>query len=321
MRHNKNLELMSRLNLGSSGQFVIQGQVAYMLGKTELFILDISLPEKPRLITSLTFKQDLDNLIIQDNILIFREWYRAVNFVDISDPTQPDYFNCLPYIGRCIDNVAKLGDRVLCSSDSQLRLIDTRDPQNAKETQIFDTGSEVRAITCEGNLAYVANDKRGLALFSLEGDQLVEKNRYFEEDSFKVQQVFLGEDRIFLLGYGDDQDFWILDKQDPSKVLLRCEKEGGDPEIIRQVGDNALLFHSHYSCSLSEGLNPPKELFTMFLTDEEEQFMEKAKDEELEHYCSCMENIGHWQVVGNLLYAAQGEEFVVYRVQEGSVFL
>jgi hypothetical protein len=134
--------------------------------------------------------------------------------VDNSCPDQPDYFNCLPYMGLCVDHVANLGHMVICSSDSLLHLIDFSDLRKAKDVQRIDLGANVTDIVCEGELP----------LFKIEENCLVEIGRYLEEE------------------------------------------------------------------------------------------------EDLEEYSICMEDLGHWQMVGNLLYAAQGEKSVVYSSREGSVF-
>jgi len=193
-------------------------------------------------------------------VLAFSEWYRAINLVDITKPSEPNYFNCQPYLGRSLDQVAKLDDKLICSSEKFILLLDVKDPNNIKEVQRLNMGSTVEGIACENGVAYVANDKRGLVLLSLQNGLLVESSRYLETESFQPQQVFLSEQRIYPLCYGgdDDRDYWVLNKKDPTQVLLACDKEGGTPNLIRELDDKPLCFTSTIVALLVKALTLPR---------------------------------------------------------------
>ncbi|MEJ2393780.1 MAG: hypothetical protein P8045_14260 [Candidatus Thiodiazotropha sp.] len=333
------LELVTSVPVEGSGQFVLHRDHVFMsapYGSSHtLSIIDVSVPEKARLVKEMKFKHAITSVAIRDDMLYAAEDERAINFINVENPAVPDYYDCCVALGKDLCDLKLLGKyAVVGLSRGGIGIIDVSDPPNARflHSVKLDEGSIQRLVVAEGRI-FAAGGTGGLRVFEIQSDELVEVASY-KENAFRAGKVLKVGDRIWVVGKGD---------KEPDRVLVFNPKKPGEIESSFEPGEhlpsNALLphssggavgFYTHYTCmaySAEEGWGG--EIFKQFLRDDNEGYHEvpvreeEFTEEELERFDvprTCMDEV-NWMVrKGDHLIAAQGSAIVVYRILPGSIF-
>jgi hypothetical protein len=319
------LELLSRMPAERAGRFLIQADRLFLTAGDRLLVASLADPGRPEVMAGIRFRAQLTDLVRAQDVLFVGERGRSVNLIDVSDAGRPDYFDCLVLLGLPVDRLAQVAGKLIVSlaSHEQLALYDLADPRRPHELARLDLGDGVEDLAIADETIWVANDDRGLVRVELKGGGLAETGRWLEDEGFQPQKVFAGADRLYLYGYGDDEDrdLWILDRRDPARIIAAVESDTSTPRALMEVGGRALYYHSHYTCSLVEPDGTVRKLFRQYETDGDKRYLETTEGHDLEESCSCMDDIEHWLVQADRLYASQGDEFLVYRIREGSELL
>ncbi len=316
------LELLARLPAERAGRFLIEGDRLFLLAGDRLLVASLADPARPEILAGIRFKNQLTDLALSADVLFVGERGRAVNLVAVTDPSRPDYFDCMVLLGLPVDQLARVGNKLAVSlaSHEQLALYDLDDPRSPSELKRIALGDGIEDLAVDGDTIWVANDDRGLVRVEVAGDALKVTGRWLEDEGFQPQKVFAGQERLYLYGYGDDadRDLWILDKADPARVIAVVESNTSAPRALMEIDGRALYYHSHYTCSLIEPDGSVRELFRQYETDADKRYLETTEGHDLEESCTCMDDIEHWLVRDGRLYASQGDEFLVYRIRTGT---
>lgn len=307
------------------GQFLFHRDHVYVASGTRVLVLDASEPTQPKQVGQVELQKSVQGLAAKDGVLYVSEWTRALNLIDIADPTNPRAFDCVPLIGTTARTVERMGDHLVvsCGRDERILLLNISDPRTAWRADEVRVGGDVEDLTSDGRRIYVANDDKGLAIYEIQNGKLVEVERALEGESFRPQRVFVGASRLYVWGHGDDndRDLWVLERDDPSEVLAAYETDLSTPTTMREIGDRAVFFHSHSTCSVMEGVNAPQKLFRQYDAEDDGRHVEVREGDELEESCRYSEHPRYWEIREGRLYATQGDDgFQVYEFRPGGIF-
>jgi len=337
------LERVACIKIKGGEKFVIHNEFVYLSskygGNHQICVIDISQPEKALLKPDIVFKNAIANLALKDNILFAPESYRAINFIDLSDPNKPNYFDCCLMLDRSMSDIAILGDYafVAMSSDG-VALVDISDLTNSKmiDSIKLDEGS-AEAIQVVGKNIIVACGTGGVRVFNIEQDKIVQVACHQPKKCY-VQRLFKMKNEIWAVNTRTSpESVMIIDSSDLSRLKSTFEPEENSPQgACFQLSDgNAVAFSLHYSATVyAPSNNQSLELFKMYSKNENDEINPKGeyieypssgnfsseKMEQLDISRSCLDDVSCAEIRNDYLYAVQSCYFNVYKITNNSVF-
>ncbi len=328
------LDKVGSVPIAAGGKMVIHKDHAFISARYgsshALTIVDMSNPTEPVVAETMRFKHNIASVALLGDTLLAAESNRALNFIDVSDPANPDYFDCGLALGKSIYDVAVIGEfAVLAMNWDGLGLMRINDLSDARivDQHKLDEGF-VEGVVIANDHVFAAGASGGLRVFTVQDGGLNALGRISPEE-FNASRVTKVGDQVWCIG---SEKILIVDPQNPTTIATEFEFDCSWPKTLLAVGGGAALgFYDHYTCL---GYDPVAgwagELFKQYEADDDGAYVEipcddsKMTEEEREAHWSrsltCMEGVDDAIVSDGHLFAVQGEEFIVYKLTTGSVF-
>ncbi|MEQ1565955.1 MAG: hypothetical protein ABMA64_09985, partial [Myxococcota bacterium] len=171
----------ARLAIPSARHLATDGvSVAYVAAGATLHVVDLADRGRPALLTSLVFRSDIDFVELRGTTLLVGEHGRAIDFVDVSDPARPRWFECLLAFGAHVyPGVVSTGDRLVVPLNWEgVGLCDVADPARSRwlARVKLDQGYVEHVAVADGKV-FAAGASGGLRVFAIDGESLVEVAR------------------------------------------------------------------------------------------------------------------------------------------------
>ncbi|MFC2170844.1 T9SS type A sorting domain-containing protein, partial [Calditrichota bacterium] len=230
-----NVELVGMIDF--QGDFardvIVVGDLAYVMGRDGLLIIDLSDPENP---DSVGYCEIFANdIAVSGDYAYVATWDSGLRVISVADPEYPEEVGyCDIYEGSF---VTVSGDYAYVTSwEGGLRVISVFDPEAPEEVGYCDMLWETLGVAISGDYAYVAAWVRGFRIISVADPENPEEVGLYdvEEAAFCV---FASDDDLvyvtvgILHGYGayEGTGFHIIDVSDPENPdsVGFCETGGG----------------------------------------------------------------------------------------------
>lgn len=148
---------------GAADVVAVQGDYAYITGRKYLNILDISQPERPVKVGSVTISY-ISNEPVFDVVISGSFAYVAttdgMTVIDISRPTDPFVVNHYDPGFYAVMDIEIVGDYAYLIVGGDLSIVDISNPGNPDEVGVFTPadGSDAFGVAVVGNFAYLAGE-------------------------------------------------------------------------------------------------------------------------------------------------------------------
>ncbi len=329
------LEKVGSVPIEAGGKMIVHKDHAFISARYgsshALTIVDLTSPTSPTVTQTMRFKSNIAAVAMLGDTLLAAESSRALIFIDISDPTAPDYFDCGLALGLSIYDVAVCGEfAVLAMNWEGVGLMSLNDLSDARliDKHKLDEGF-VEGVVVANDHIFVAGASGGLRVFTIEDRALNPLGR-ISPDEFNASRISMVGDQIWCVG---SEKILLVDPEDPTTVALEFDLNCSSPKALLPVeGGGALGFYDHYTCLAYDPQSGwAGELFKQFEADDDGAYVEIPCDEsqmseedfETLHWSrslTCMEGIDDAIVRDGHLFAVQSQEFNVYKLTEASVF-
>lgn len=332
------LELESRVPIRGDGQFVMRGEFAYLSQRygnaNHITVVDVSDPAAAKLVREVEFKRAITSVALAGETLLAAESNRALNFLDLSDPANPAYFECGLALGVSLHDVAVMGDyAVLALNWDGVGLMPLDDPSRAEfsDRRKLDTGY-VDYLLVLGELIFTPGGSGGLHVFRNDAGTLVEVASHVGE-KVRVSNVFEIDGKVWALADVDGKShIWVIDPAVPGEIETSFRYKCAEPRAMKGLGDGrAVGWSSNYTCLGFDAVNEwSGEVFKQYTADSDGSYREvpcdvsEMDDDTQQSYWSepltCMDGIRHAVRRDDWFYVTQGAEFQVFRLTPDSLF-
>lgn len=140
--------------IGPTQDVVVEGDLAYTIGKSRLQILDVSNPRSSKLVGTLGNLGSVRQLVVRDGIVYITARQDGLFVVDATNPVEPRLIKHYDTI-EFATGIALTGDVLLVACRHYgVELVDVSDPANPSHISIVRTG-EAQSVTARDHFAYV----------------------------------------------------------------------------------------------------------------------------------------------------------------------
>lgn len=337
-RKGPHLEMVASVATEGTGQFVLHRDHVFMSARYgsahTLSIIDVQNLREPKLVQTMKFKRAISSVAVQGDILYAAESGRALNFIDIENPTQPSYFDCGVALGTNLYDLKLLGGwAVLGLNWDGIGLMDVRDLKKARwADKIKLEEGFIERLVVASDLIFAAGASGGLRVYEIRDSKLVEIAQPCGE-GFNASRVFTVGEEVWVLGSPEDESehLVVIDPANPDKVATMFEPECSGPTALLPIGEQrAVGFYTHYTCAAYAPHDAwAGELFKQYTRDDDNTYIEtpcdvsEMTDGDREAYDvsrTCLDNTSHALRKEDYIIAALEKELAVFAIPEDSVF-
>lgn len=335
-RRTPNLVWASGVCVEGTGQFLVHRDHVYMgttgSGGAHLSIIDGRDPRELKLLHTMKFKEDITSVALHGETLVAAESNRALNFINIENPAEPDYFDCGVALGTEFNNLAVVDGFAVVGLHRGVGVMDVRDPAEARWTDRKELGRVMQMIVLN-DLIFTVDFSEGLRMFTLRDGKLFESAQPLDEE-FDVRQIFAVGNEVWVFGSSEDghEELVVIEPAvtlDRLKCTFVCECQ--EPKVLLplQFG-GAVGFGRNHTCL---GYDPVArcagEIFNLYTRDKDGTYFERPADtsaltlgqeEALDVSSTRLDQIRYAVRKGDFVLAALEKEFVAFSIPEGSVF-
>jgi hypothetical protein len=328
----QNLKLEKRVAINAGHYFAIYKGFAYICSKygnnNHIDVVDIRKPRDAKLVHTLKVENAVSYLVAQGRFLYASERLRALHIIDITKPDMPVLKDAVPLYGDVCSGFTILNDFAVMAFDygNNVGLVDLKNtfqiqPVNALKMKDCDDGivqSAGRLFMCdnENTLVELCINKKKI--------EIVKK---YNINKFKSKKIFISNNRIYLYGDNKKADLLVLDLKNPEKVIAKC-KININPECLLPLEKkDAIILHQSCACSyLDMKTGTLKPLFKFYQEGEGGRYLEVPVVDGNEVFPEGIENRLYLQDAtravrnGSYLYTVNNMEFMIWKIQKGSVF-
>jgi hypothetical protein len=170
---------------------------AYLAQTSELTILDVSDPLRPRALGTLSVPATLLGLDLHGPLAFLAAGSHGLYIVDIEDPAAPELVQRFDTPGK-VRRVEVRGDLAYLADDRYgLRVVDVSDPVRPLQTSRTLTRGRARALSIHGELLALAEDSTGVRLFDLERES-APRERQLLREAENARDVLLQDDLLLV---------------------------------------------------------------------------------------------------------------------------
>jgi hypothetical protein len=167
----KNTEIIGSYKLtGNTNSVYLDGEYAYLVNSSSgLHILNISIPENPVLIGTYTNSDKMFWCSVKYNGYLLLCGFYEVTVLDITDLTNPIS------VGSCLtkdsaNDIVIKEHNAYIAGDKGFYVLNLTNPLKPVISGSLDTGDIGRSICCNGNYIFLANNKNGLKIIRIDGN-------------------------------------------------------------------------------------------------------------------------------------------------------
>jgi hypothetical protein len=145
-------------------KLIVDNNIAYVIDRTSLQILNITNPQNPQFMSSYPCNQvdsEFWSISIQNHLAYISSDSRNLEILDVSDPSVPLYINYEYWeIGRvsCVQVIGHLA--YLLFENSHIKILDIADPNNIQVLSTY--GQNITTMTIANNIAYLTTLYSGI---------------------------------------------------------------------------------------------------------------------------------------------------------------
>lgn len=152
--HGPEIPIVNDAGIGPTIDVVVEGDLAYSIGRSQLKVLDISDPRKPELLGSLGGLGSVRQITVKNGIVYITARQDGLFIVDATDPKGPKLLKHYDTI-EFATGIALSGDVLFVACRHYgVELVDVSDPANPRHLSIVRTG-EAQSVTTRDHYAYV----------------------------------------------------------------------------------------------------------------------------------------------------------------------
>lgn len=150
----------------------IDGNYAYVAASQQgIFVLDVSTPSAPMLVSELDTFEDAFNIAIKDTFAFVADGRGGLKVVNIIDPTDLKPLGTVDTPGAAV-GVTIAGDTAyVADADAGLQIVNIKDPSHPTIVGSLDTPGEAREVVVQDGIAYVADDIAGVQVIDVRDER------------------------------------------------------------------------------------------------------------------------------------------------------
>lgn len=208
---------------GSMARFALQSQFLYTVDQTNLNLLDISAPERPKFYKTIPVGWNIETIFPYGNNLFIGS-NRGMYIFDNSNPSEPKQLSVYQHNVAC-DPVVVHGDRAyvtlrsgtMCNiADNFLEVIDISDLTNPKLMKSYHMKNP-HGLSIDNPKLYVCEGKYGLKVFDVSNAMEIDKNMISHIEDIDAYDVISLGTNLLLIG---KDGFYQYNASDPRKLRL-----------------------------------------------------------------------------------------------------
>lgn len=195
-----NLQLISQLKTnGTVRGFGAEGSIGYIADSQKGIIsIDVSNPSNLKIIAIQTTYDQANQLAIKDDFVYIANGYTGLTIIkplpsleiNQSGISRPQ-FNIL--------DTAKSGNKLfLAAGEHGVRVLDIQNPQGPREISQFQTSGYVSSIKTEGDLAYLADQGKGLTLLDISDPFQISEYGHGYTTGQETNQIIVSKPYVYL---------------------------------------------------------------------------------------------------------------------------
>lgn len=152
--HGPQLPLVADAGIGRTQDVVVEGNLAYTIGASQLRILDVTRPRNPIVLGTLGNLGSVRQIVVDEGIVFISARQDGLFVVDATDPAKPVLIKHYDTI-EFATGLALSGDVLLVACRHYgVELVDVSDPSQPRHLSIVRTG-EAQSVTVRDHYAYV----------------------------------------------------------------------------------------------------------------------------------------------------------------------
>jgi len=222
---------------GRANSVFVEGNYAYLIcskvvfdsGSLEehcsLFIIDISSPTEPLLISHYDELTNARDIFIKNNYAYISDYELGLRVVDISDTANPVLTGS--YITNEIYEISVTGNYAFISNANYgLLIINISNPSAPTLAQLYDTDGSVRGITLSGDIAYVGDRDGGLLILDITTPSKPSFLGRYNNTFFHIEKVLSKDNSLYLACGADGVIFLDISNPNQPELMGRYNTSG-----------------------------------------------------------------------------------------------
>ena len=222
-----------------------QNNYAYVADgdSNEIYILDVSDPSTPTLVTIYQAAGDASLVDVENGVMVIANSNLLLEFVDVSDPTNPIQIETRLGQIRYLDLVIRDGYAYLTSyAFSRCLIYDIQDPQNIQFVSSIPDVGLGSSLSLLGDRLYLADyDLKIIDVADPTNATLISEFEILNIN-FDVVAAFTGNDNRSYLFTAGSSNIYIFDCTDPHQLTILYQKtDAPTPDRALVIGTTAYL--------------------------------------------------------------------------------
>ncbi|HQN97480.1 MAG TPA: hypothetical protein PLM61_13970 [Thermoanaerobaculales bacterium] len=161
-------QLLGRWPYGTASAVAVAGSLAFVDSGTVLLVLDVSDPESPQLLGSVTLPELVEAIAAAGSHVYVANGMSGLRIIDVSNPSAPVEVGVSDVTNELALDVAVAGSRAYVAyATLGLRVIDVSVPSQPAVVGAVDTPGTAMGVAVAGSHAFVADGGSGLRVISI----------------------------------------------------------------------------------------------------------------------------------------------------------
>ncbi len=180
----------------------VEGNIAYAASGSgsDLFIIDVSDPASPTVISSLEIEQGDKDIYVSASKAYITTRNGNLFIVDISDLSSPAVLSTLEIASRFIPNAVSVSGNKAYISAGGFSIIDVADSANPLLIGKYDTAGSIRTIAINENVVYVAQKNSNLKILDISSPEKPQLKKTINNNYGDINQLFISNNLLYF-GY------------------------------------------------------------------------------------------------------------------------
>ncbi|MDH5544594.1 MAG: hypothetical protein OEZ43_03310 [Gammaproteobacteria bacterium] len=228
------------VNLGGSRRSFLDGDLIYVADWfSGMHIYDVSIPNAPRLVSSLHTPGSPKGVIVKDNIAYIADDDHGLQIANVKNTRRPAIIAELPLSGLAY-TMKLVGSRLYVAAHrGGLHIVDVANPAKPKLLGTLDTAGKSWAVHVLGNLAFVADDDSGVLVVDVSEPGSMRVVEQFSPGGH-AEDIVIRDNLAYVAFF--EQGLFILDISNPRHIRqLAHLPTPGNARGIQLDGDTLYL--------------------------------------------------------------------------------